>query len=531
MRTQPLPHCIVGLDRGTWNTLVTSADDRGDPARASQLFSEAQALARLGIWEWDVPRNRLYWSDEIYKILGLSPRELAPGFDALLARVHADDVADVKQHLARAERELGPLALEYRVVRAGGEIRTIQARVQSTFDASGALVRMVGIDQDITETKDLAARLVFSDRMISVGTLAGGMAHEINNPLATISAYLDLLAEYPEARENDALVTEARAAIERIRNIMRGLAAFSRADQDHRTSLDVERVLELAIGMAGNEIRHRARLVKQYGGTPPVYANEARLGHVFLNLLVNAAEAIPEGQADRHEIHILTRTDPAGWIVVEIRDSGAGIPREIQDRIFDPFFTTKPVGKGTGLGLSISHGIVRSLGGEIMLRSEPGRGSTFSISLPPSKEARSEASPAPAPAPPHPDEPERQGHVLIVDDEVAFANSLRRLLSREHTVSIVSNGREALARVEGGERYDVILCDLMMPEMTGSDFYAALTETAPEQAGRIIFITGGAFSPASQSFLDRVPNPCFEKPCDIQKLRSAIRQQIASVQS
>jgi CheY-like chemotaxis protein len=312
---------------------------------------------------------------------------------------------------------------------------------------------------------------------------------------------------------------------------MRGLAAFSRADQDLRAALDVQRVLELAIGMAGNEIRHRARLVKEYGQTPPVHANEARLGHVFLNLLVNAAEAIPEGQADRNEIHISTRTDPAGWIVVDIRDTGAGIPREIQDRIFDPFFTTKAVGKGTGLGLSISHGIVRSLGGEIMLRSEAGRGSTFSVSLPPSKDVPREAAVAHHVAAPDPDEPQRHGHVLIVDDEIAFANSLRRLLSNEHAVSIVANGREALARVHEGERYDVILCDLMMPEMTGSDLYAALSETAPDQANRIIFITGGAFSPSSQVFLERVPNACFEKPCDIQKLRSAIRQQIASVQS
>jgi PAS domain S-box-containing protein len=507
---------------------VSSADDPRDLERASQLLAEAQALSHLGIWEWDAAQKRLYWSDELYRIFGLAPGEVAPSFDALLARVHADNAADVKQHLARAERERGPLALEYRIERPDGELRTLQGRLQSTFDEAGALVRILGTEQDVTDTKDLAQRLVLSDRMISIGTLAGGMAHEINNPLATISAYLDLLTEHPEARQSDALVAEARGAIDRIRNIMRGLTAFSRADQDVRTPIDVERVLELAIGMAGNEVRHRARLVRHFGGTPPVQANEARLGHVFINLLVNAAESIPEGQADRHEIHVTTRTDDAGWAVVEIRDSGAGIPREVQDRIFDPFFTTKPVGKGTGLGLSISHGIVRSLGGEILVRSEVGRGSTFSVSLPPSKEAPRSS---PAIRLPAVEEDERRGHVLIVDDEVAFANSLRRLLSSEHMVSIVANGREALTRIQAGERFDVILCDLMMPEMTGSDLYAALTEQAPDQARRIIFITGGAFSPAAQQFLERVPNPCFEKPCDIQKLRASIRQQIAFVQS
>jgi len=307
---------------------VTSPDDPGTAERMAQLLAEAQALAHLGVWEWDVVRNRLYWSDELYQILGLAPRELAPGFEALLARVHPEDVRDVRQYLARAEREPGPLGIEYRIARPSGDVRTVQSRARSVFDASGALIRILGTEQDVTDTKDLAARLVFSDRMISIGTLAGGMAHEINNPLATISAYIDLLAEFPEARESDALVGEARAAIDRIRNIMRGLAAFSRADQDVRGPLDVERVLELAIGIAGNEVRHRARLVKELSRTPPVHANEARLGHVFINLLINAAEAIPEGQADRHEIHITTRTDAAGWVVVDIRDTGAGIPRD-----------------------------------------------------------------------------------------------------------------------------------------------------------------------------------------------------------
>ncbi|HWO25622.1 MAG TPA: ATP-binding protein [Kofleriaceae bacterium] len=488
-------------------------------------------MSHLGVWEWDVSRDKVYWSDELYRILGFTPGEVAASFEALLERVHADDLADVKRHRARSLRERGPISLEYRIVRPSGEVRTLQARLQGTPNDAGAVVRVIGTEQDITDTKDVAQRFVLSDRLISIGTLAGGMAHEINNPLATISAYLELLTERPEARSSDALIAEARAAVDRIRNIMRGLTAFSRADQDLRSPIDVERVLELAIGMAGNEVRHRARLVRSYSGTPLVSANEARLGHVFINLLVNAADAIPEGQADRNEIHVSTRTDAAGWAVVEIRDSGAGISRESQDRIFDPFFTTKPVGKGSGLGLSISHGIVRTLGGEILVRSEIGRGSTFSVSLPPAKIASRPAIVLPPPEPMDLEPEEHRGHVLIVDDEVAFANSLRRLLSSEHDVTIVANGREALTRLQAGARFDVILCDLMMPEMTGPDLYAALTEQLPEQASRMIFITGGAFSLAAQQFLERVPNPCFEKPCDIQNLRAAIRQQIAVVQS
>jgi PAS domain S-box-containing protein len=338
------------------------------------MLAEAQALAHLGIWEWDIPSNELCWSDELYQILGLAPGEVPASFEVLLSRVHTDDLTNVKSYFARARRERSPLGIEYRIVRLTGEVRTLQARVRSTFDEHGALVRLSGTDQDITETKELAARLVFSDRMVSIGTLAGGVAHEINNPLATISANLGMLAE----AHDDASTREALQAVERIRNIVRGLMAFGRVDDNHRQPL---------------EIRHRARLNMQLGGLPYVNGNEARLGHLFINLLVNAAEAIPEGQADRNEIRVITRTDSAGWAVIEIQDSGAGIPRDVQHRIFDPFFTTKPLGKGTGLGLSICHGVVRSLGGEITFRSELGKGSTFVVALPPATEKPRKRSP------------------------------------------------------------------------------------------------------------------------------------------
>ena len=500
-----------------------TVDEEYEPRGSRRLLEEVQALARLGIWEWNPVTNQLYWSDELYQILGLAPRAIAPSFEALLARVHPDDLVSVEHYFSRARRERCTLELEYRIVRTTDEIRTLQARARSTFDETGGLARIVGTDRDITEARDREARLAFSNRMASVGTLAGGVAHEINNPLATIATHLALIAEHPAPRIDDAVLGEAHAAVERIRDVVRGLAAFSRADEDHRDSLDVERVLDLAISMAGNELRHRARLLAQYGGPPCVRANEARLGHVFLNLLVNAADAIPEGHADHNEICVTTRTDDAGWAVVEIRDSGAGIPRHIQGRIFDPFFTTKPLGEGSGLGLSICHGIVRSLGGEITFHSEVGKGSTFRVALPPTAEPPRKR---PSAGPPVCTIGQR-GRVLIVDDEVAFARALRRLLASEHDVAMVTSGHDALARLRTGERFDAILCDLMMPEMTGVDLHVALSDLAPDQAERIIFVTGAAFSPTSQHFLENITNLCFEKPCDLQELRAAVRQRVA----
>ena len=477
----------------------------------------------MGVWEFDARTEELHWSDELYRILGLAPGEVPPTFEQFLARVYPADLTTVKAYISRVRRERSPSALEFRIVRPSGEIRTMQSRVRAELDATGALLRLIGADQDITETKELASRLVFSDRMIAVGTLAGGVAHEINNPLATIAAQLQILEE----AHKDPGTRDARNAVERIRKIVRGLSAFSRNDDESRHPTELNRILDLAIGLTSNEIRHRATLVKQFGFPPPVLANEARLGHVFINLLVNAAEAIPEGNSDRHEIRVTTRVDAAGWAIVEIQDNGVGIPPELVDRIFDPFFTTKEVGQGTGLGLSICHGIVRSLGGDITVRTEAGKGSTFAVALPPAVDAPRKRAVSDSPGA----GVAIRGHVLVVDDDVMFSTSLRRLLSGQHTVTVVNSGREALARIKGGEKFDAILCDLMMPEMTGAELHAELAATDRELADRIIFITGGAFSPASQKFLERITNLCFEKPCDISELRDAVRRRVIASQT
>ncbi len=494
-----------------------------DAVRASRALREAQTLVRFGLWEWDLGSETLVWSDGLYRLLGVSSQTVTPSLDALIACVHPEDQGAMRGYLARARRDSAEHTIEYRIVRPDGEVRVVQGRARATLDDHGAPAYVVGTDQDITESKEVFARVVFSDRMVSVGTLAGGVAHEINNPLAVISANLELLSQ---THESD-LTREALQGVDRIRAIVRGLMLFSRADTDRRATLDLHRVLELAIGITSNEIRHRARLVRHYGTPPAVEGNEARLGHVFINLLVNAAEAIPDGYADRNAISITTRVDDAGWAVVEIQDTGAGIPPAVQGRIFDPFFTTKPVGKGTGLGLSICHGIVRSLGGEIAFRSELGRGSTFGVTLPPA------TATAPPPLLPEvlPEPFDRRGRMLLVDDEVMFAGSLRRLFSSEHDVTVVSSGRHALDRIAGGERFDVILCDLMMPEINGVELHAELRRVAPDQADGMIFLTGGAFSGSAQLFLESITNRWFEKPCDLQELRAAVRRAVVRSRS
>jgi signal transduction histidine kinase len=380
------------------------------------------------------------------------------------------------------------------------------------------------------EHRQMQEQLLISDRMASVGTLAAGVAHEINNPLAALLTNLDLLGRELAALERAhdlgegledirAELDDARESAQRMRHIVRDLKVFSRSsDEEHKSAIDVHRVLESSLRMAQNEIRHRARVLRDYHKVPLVEANECRLGQVFLNLLVNAAQAIREGDAENNQIRISTRLTAAGLVAVEVRDTGSGVEPENLERIFDAFFTTKPV-VGTGLGLSICHRIVCALGGDLELESELGKGSTFRVLLP---AAAAAAEVAPASVRAANTTAGRRGRVLVVDDEPMIAAAIGRTLALDHDVVLTSAASAALQRINQGEEFDIILCDLMMPQMTGMDLYGELLRLKPAQADRMVFLSGGAFTAAARDFLDDVPNQRLEKPFDTRQLLALV---------
>jgi signal transduction histidine kinase len=402
----------------------------------------------------------------------------------------------------------------------------------------GDLTRLpVAVERELREKElrqeqvRMREQLVISERMASAGTLAAGVAHEINNPLAVALANLeylsDLLEQYAKKlRDVDdgermtALaepIRDTREALDRIRDIVRDVKLFSRPEEETTGRVDVTRVVDSAARMAWNEIRHRARLVKDYRPTPAALANESRLGQVVLNLLVNAAQAMPDGHADDHELRVTTRTGRKGQVVIEVADNGAGIAKEHIDRIFDPFFTTKPIGIGTGLGLSICQRIVTQLGGTIEVHSELGKGSLFRVRLLAAREEHPEAE-----SPSTPPVPAARARVIIVDDEPALGRTLTRAIEDTHDVEATASAKELVARIAAGERFDVIVSDLMMPEMTGMELYEHLEKAAPEQARRMVFLTGGAFTATAREFLAKVNNPTVEKPLRRQELLSTI---------
>lgn len=392
-----------------------------------------------------------------------------------------------------------------------------------------------GFLRDVTEQNALRLRLLLSERMSSMGVIAAGLAHEINNPMATVVANLDLCAEavaglrrneqagptaeLPELAE---MLAEAQEAARRVSEIVRNVQLFAHPDESKPGAVDVVSVMESSLRLASNEIRHRARVVKRYEDVPAVVASEARLGQIFVNLLVNAAQAIPDGRADRNTITLHLYADAAGRAIAEVRDTGSGIPKELLPKVFQPFFTTKPSGAGSGLGLAICERIVGELGGSIEATSEVGKGSVFRVTLPAATSAPAsvrDSAPGPLVG--------RGGRILVVDDDRALLKSVTRVFAGRHSVTTTTRAKEALEKLAAGEVFDVILSDVMMPEMSGIQLYEELRRLGHPLADRIVFMTGGAFTPQAKEFLASEDVRRVTKPFRVEELIRVIDHLLA----
>lgn len=424
--------------------------------------------------------------------------------------------------------------------RSGAEV-AVNIAGSALRDEKGNWIGAMGFVRDVTERKKLQAQLIVSDRMATVGTLAAGVAHEINNPLAAIIANLEFVAEgvmhlsaQASLRPNEEWIrdriseplADAQEAADRVRFIVRDLMIFSRSPvNEPRMTVDVNAALESALRMGANEIRHRARLIKSLGDVPPVAGNEARLGQVFLNLIVNAAQSMPIGQVGHNEIRATTY-QAEDMVVIEIADTGVGMAPDVLERIFDAFYTTKDVGAGTGLGLAICQRIVADMHGTLTVTSTPGAGSTFRVSVPIARESF-----VPGQTPTETRIPRRGARMLVVDDEELVARIVERSLGDAYEILAATNAWAALALVEAGHRFDVILCDLMMPTMTGMELHKALSTEFPDQARRMLFMTGGTFTLESRQFVTNIGCQHIEKPFDLETLRSCVHDFLVAADS
>jgi PAS domain S-box-containing protein len=397
----------------------------------------------------------------------------------------------------------------------------------------GKLAGFRMILRDVTERRMFEARLRQTQKLEAVGILAAGVAHEINNPLTYVLSHLQtMLQDFARTEAAAPLspvlesmrnhVREAADGADRVRNIVRDLKTFARrGEEEERGAVDVIGVLETAIKLAAHELRNRARVRRDLRPVPQAVGDPGRLSQVFVNLLINAAQAIEEGAAERNEISIATRATEEE-VLVEVSDTGSGITPENLDRLFDPFFTTKSSSGGSGLGLSICYNIVSSFGGRIEVQSKPGMGSRFTVRLPIARAPRVEPAAVPAIR-----AASRRGRILVVDDEPFVLSTVTMILGRDHELVGVGSGAEALAAIEKDDHFDVILCDLMMQKSSGMDVYGQLLKRHPRLARRLVFMTGGAYTPAARSFLARISNPCVDKPFGAADLTKVVEQVMA----
>jgi PAS domain S-box-containing protein len=416
-----------------------------------------------------------------------------------------------------------PATTEMDLVRRDGEPVRVEVAPAQEVTFGGQRARLV-VARDVSERTRLAQRLVTADRLASLGLLAAGVAHEINNPLAYALGSLDiadrLLASPDVDRERvRATLATAREGLGRVRTIVRDLRHLARADDAEVEAVDVVESLESTLALAKAAIGERARVVRDLRPVPPALASPARLGQVLLNLVVNAVEAMSDGDSTSHELRVRTFPGERGEIIIEVEDTGEGIAPEHLPRVFDPFFTTKPAGRGTGLGLSISHQIVASLGGEISASSVPGRGTTFRVKL---TSADAAAPRARGDEPPSASLP--YSRILVVDDERALLEVVREMLP-EHFVEIAHGPDEADHHLTHGD-WDAVLCDVSMPGRGGLDIHARLLGTDSAVAARFVFMSGGALDADTRARLGRLDRPVLEKPFDGASLARALQRTV-----
>ncbi len=383
-----------------------------------------------------------------------------------------------------------------------------------------------------------------AERMASLGRLAAGVAHEINNPLAYVLGSIELLerglaeigALHPEAARTGAIIFDAQSAlsnakdgVERIRSIVKDLTTFSRAVPDTRRPIDVEAVLEATLKLAWNELRHRVRIVKSFAGVPELMGDEGRLAQVFVNLILNAGQAIPDGRQGLLRISTASEGDR---ISVCIEDDGIGIAPEDLPYVFEPFFTPLAGSSwgrgphpqrelGAGLGLAICRNVVTALGGTITVASEPDVGTRFTVTL--QAAGAIEASAAGNRARSR-ERVNSRARILIIDDEPLLGQTLRFAFQDKHDVEVASSGREALERLAKDHDFDLVLCDLMMPDVSGEHVYRAVSEQAPSLLQRFVFMTGGAFTERAQEFLARFAGRQLEKPFNIDEVERLLSE-------
>ena len=530
---------LAVLERGGGKVRPAAGRDAEALLRQSERrLREAQQIAHLGWWEWDVPDDAVTWSEELFSIFGLEPGKFQATYEGYLERVHPEDRDRVRRIIDASFRTGRPVAYDTRILRPDGSMRWIQARGEVVAGDAGRPLRMLGTAIDITERRRADEEILRARKLESIGVLAGGIAHDFNNLLTVILGNVLLIKTRLEADDPDlGKLADAEEACLRARRLTHQLLTFAEGGAPLRRAAFLSTLVEDAcrIASGGTGVRTVLSLPPDLW---PVDVDEGQIGQVLNTLMLNAAQAMPSGGA----IHVGAEnvvgegddpSPPGGpeagrFVRVTLRDEGIGIPPEDVPRIFDPYFAT--VDRGSGLGLAAAYSIVHRHGGAIRVESAPGRGTTFIIHLPAAAETTALPE-GPEEAAALPAEP-RGGRVLVMDDEALVRVMIGDMLRHfGYEVVLTADGAEAVEAYRrafrDGARFAAVILDLAVPGgMGGKEAMRLLLETDPDV--RAIVASGYSNDPVMAEYRRHGFRGVVAKPFRLDELRRTLRQVLGS---
>jgi len=495
--------------------------------QSEQKYRTVLEEMREGYYETDLAGNFTMVNAAMCSLLGYSKEELiGTNYREYTREEHTKTISEAYSHAYGTGKPV--LNLQHEVIRKDGSRGFIETSVFVMSNEKGITTGFRGVSRDITERKKveeekrrLELQAHVTSRLASLGEMAAGVAHEINNPLTGITGYSQLLIErddVPEDFRSDLLTIHQSAR--RVADIVQRLLTFSRHAKPEQKYVNINELVESTLALRTYNLRvNNIEVVTQLApGLLETVVDPGQIQQVLLNLIINA-ETETSLAHGRGKLTITTENSD-NIIKICVTDDGPGIAPDIMDKIFDPFFTTREIGQGTGLGLSLCYGIISEHNGKIYAESKLGKGATFIVELPVVTEAKK-----PKPAEPLVEQPKRldKARIMVVDDEEVIRDFMKRVLTDAgYEIDALDNAADALNKIEG-QRYDLILLDIKMPGTSGVELYRQIQKKAKSLAPRVTFITGDTLSEDTKRFLSRSEVTHIAKPFDAEQLRKEVR--------
>ena len=497
----------------------------------SQRLRLATASGRMGVWDWDILKDVLIWDERMFEIYGVECEGFQGCYEVWEKSLHPDDRAQTLNLTGKSLAGEAEYDLEFRIIPPSGEIKHIKANGVVNRDADGRAIRMIGMNQDITERKQLEEQLFQSQKMEAIGQLAGGIAHDFNNILSAIIGYGSLMEM--KMSQDDPRRLEAGqilAAADRAADLTRSLLAFSRKQILKPQPLDLNQIIrktdKFLRRIIGEDIDLKTTLAREI---LTVNVDGGQIEQVLMNLATNSRDAMPTGgtlsimtevaEMSTDFIHAHGNGEAGMYARLSISDSGAGMDDSVRERLFEPFFTTKEIGKGTGLGLSIVYGIIKQHNGYINVYSEPGEGTTFTIYFPLICSLIDEPVTSLEEIPAGGTET-----VLLVDDDRMLRELSEKVLGQVgYTVITAADGREAVDKFnEFNDTIRLVVMDVIMPGMNGKEVMERIRKISP--SCKVIFMSGYTADIIHSRGLFDENLEFVSKPFSPQKLLKAVRK-------